>query len=673
MGLILRTVAEVREYFAALDKKDFAFDTETASWYGSALNMQHAQLVGISFCDGARNPAFLPVKFHSTHEALEADPNGGRKKLRVTHEYRSAFGLDWEEVKPLVVELFDGAGCTCHNGKYDGKVAQKYGFYNYRLVHDTMLMSFCLDCTTRNGLKESALRELGVVMTTFEEAAGQKVNNIDWSKVDMQQMAEYACDDAEQTYALREHFKPMIEQRELQSVYYKLEMPVVPVLVEMESRGVRVLPNLLHSLAAQMEGELHRHENTIYKLAGVQFNINSGKQLGEVLFDRLGLPVIKQTKGGDRSTDAGTLKELAYQGYDIADALLEQSKLSTLLNTYAKGIPKLLDPEGTLRGGFNQMGTETGRFSSSEPNLQNQPNNEDYPIRSAFVPRPGYGFIVTDWSAIEMRVMAHESGDPTLIRIFTEGRDPHQETTDGINASVPGLNIKRSQGKIANFAILYGMGPDSLQETLNAALKSEVRKGKITEAEYQAQRVTRKMAEDIISGFDKAYPVFAQWRDHVVQQAKTRGYVRTFTGRFRPIEEFNRKTKEGVPYMGKGDFGYGSRKAVNTKIQGGAGDLMKRNMVRLTDLFRNQGYDAHLLLVVHDEFVIECRLDQIHRCAKEVEVCMETVWPNCKVPIAAEVECLTAWSGMKGHSGYIREKSFVEQVLTGLLPSSLLS
>ncbi len=652
--MILRTEDALVRYLRTFNKERFTFDTETSQTRkGSALSYMGLTLCGVSLYDGINPPAYVEMNFSGTYKVKEPDPDYPRRKRDVVKEYTHTKGIDREVALAHLRPVFQDAKVTAHNAKYDGKVAKKFDFFNYELEHDTMLMSYVLDCNSPNGLKESTNRELKHKMTTFEEAVGQKPGNINWTTVDFDVFGQYACDDAYWTHQLREHFLPKIEAHNVGIPYYQLEIPNVEVLIDMETLGVEVDVEVLNDIAKEIRQQQGIVREKIFEEAGVEFNINSSKQLGEILFDRLGCPVISTTAKGARSTDDATMKELAYMGYDIAEWLSEYSKLEKILTGYAEGIPKMIDSDGRLRGSFNQAGTATGRFSSSNPNLQNQPNNEDFPIRQAFKARKGYGLIVCDWSTIEIRVMAHLSQDPVLIDILRNNRDIHQETATRISAVVAGLTVTRSQGKTLNFGVLYGMGADKLAYTLNTDLKKQVMKGKLTQQEYDERKLTKQQAQAIIDGYYKAYKGYKAWSDAMVDKASRNKFVRTFTGRVRPLPEFNNKK----------EYYSAARKTVNTAIQGGAGDLMKRNMVRLFKMFLEENLDAKLLMVVHDEFVIEAKLSKIHKIAKRVQWCMETVWPTCSVPIKAEVQCLRTWGGMKGHSGYIKKANYFTKLI----------
>jgi DNA polymerase I len=655
--MIIRTKEALLKYLSEFDAERFTFDTETAGWYGSALQYDNIQLVAIALYDGVLSPATVEFNFKATYEVKEQDPDNKRRKVSVVKEYFYEDALEWDDVKDTIIELFNGAKVTCHNGKYDMKVAHKYGFWNFELEHDTMVMSYCDDCTTFNGLKETVKRELGIKMTTFEEAVGMKPSNIVWPDVNMNVLANYACDDVLYTHQLREHFLPRLKQKKVLYSYQQIEMPLVPVVTCMELRGVCIDVPVLEEISDRLRKRIAEVEEIIFDKCGVEFNISSNKQLGEILFERLGYPIIATTAKGAPQVNDAVMKELSYMGYEVADDLSEYSKLNKLLGTYAEGIPKMVAADGRLHGTLNQIGTETGRFSSSGPNLQNQPNNDEFPIREAFVATPGYGLIVGDWSTIEIRVMAHESQDEVLMDILREGRDIHQETTDKIN-SLTGLNLKRGDGKTINFAILYRMGPESLMNSLNTGMKTQVRKGKMTEEEYHARKLTKDDAKGIIDGFKQAYRGFARWSYQCEQNARAIREVRTFTGRRRPMVHFGTQAEwKSV------------NQVVNTKIQGGAGELMKRALILIPEMFKEKGYEAHLLLTVHDEVVIECRLDQIHACRRDVQHLMENIMPSCSVPILAEVGCFTTWAGMKTSKGggEIIEPTFLEDVLNGKL------
>lgn len=625
------------------DEKDFAFDTEFTS-----LKYMKQELIGMSIYAGnspLAEPIYIQFNFSDTYTEKEKDPRGGRKKIDVIYNYHKTDAIDFEDAKPHLMKIFDGAKCICANAKVEWKIFNKYGITNWEIGDDVNLMSWMLNVSSPSGLKDTAKRELKVDMPSYTDTIGMKPDNINWNKVDWYKYAEYGARDAWATYELREVLLPKVtEYPALLKCYRGLELPLIYEVANSEMKGVSIDIETLHEMSIEIHKDIEKTKEEIFNKIGCEFNIGSSKQLAEILFDRLGYPVIKTSeKTGARSCDEDTLKELAFRGYEVADDILDFRKLEKLKGTYIDAIPLMVDSDGRLRGNFNQSGTETGRFSSSQPNLQNQPNNKSYPIKSAFVPRKGYKFIVVDWSTIEIRIMAHESGDKKLIELLNAGRDIHQETTDSINNQF-GLTLTRGDGKTINFAVLYLMGADSLAYTLNKELKNQLKEGKITKEEYQNRYVTKDIAQKIIDGYFNAYTGFKRFIQEEVNESKQSGWVWTMGGRRRPVFELrNRKT-----------FGIGQRRTVNTIIQGGAGDLMKLGIIKLGRLYREKNYDANTLLYVHDEYVIEVKEEQAEELLKDVTYLMETIYPSCSVPIKCDGGIYDSWAGLK--QGSIKKK-----------------
>lgn len=631
---LINTLKGLKDLVFSWKAKEFAFDTEFTS-----LSFMKQVLIGMSIYNPLEGDSvFIQFNFEDTYILKEKDPKGGRKKIDVTHTYVKTDAINIEEAKPYLLRLFDNAECICANAKVEWKIFTKYGITNWRIKDDVNLMSWLLNVDTPSGLKWNAKTELKLTMPSYEQTIKQKVGNINWTLVDWDAYAEYGARDAFATWGLREVFVPRVaEFPALEQCYRGLELPLTYEVANSEMAGVRIDIPFLKELSKRAEKEIFEAEQKIYDTVGVEFNIGSSKQLGKILFDRMGCPVIKRSeKTGERSVNEAVLKELSFTGYDIADDILDYRKLVKLKSTYLDAIPLMIDSDGRLRGNFNQQGTSTGRFSSSKPNLQNQPNNKDFPVKRAFIPKEGYKFVLYDWSTVEIRIMAHESGDPKMIEVLSQYRDVHQETTDMVNNLI-GLNLSRSQGKTINFGVLYLMGSESLAYMLNKQLRKEVKQGIITRKEYDKHFVTKSIAQQIIDSFFSTYAGFSQFVKEEAQYVRKTGWSWTLGGRRRPVPELRRK----------GQWGVGQRKAVNTPIQGGAGDLMKLAIIKLAEMYVHKGYDAKTLLYVHDEFVVEVRADQAESCSKDVKYVMENIFPKCKVPIICDGGVYTNWAALK--------------------------
>lgn len=622
-----KIIKDLPELIKAVENypKSFVFDTET-----TGLIIDELDIVGLSLWDYKTDPIYVQFNFSATITRTRQSAENKRKKEKYQEEYKHVGGLDFSEALPTLQKLFSGSEVCCHNGKFDYKVAKKFGFSDFTIGDDTQLMCYLLDVNTPNGLKYNAKKYLDETMKELDEIIDLK--NPDWCIVDYESLGAYACADALMTGRLRDTLLPKLEEFKLIDTYRKLELPIVKYVANMEYKGVRIDVDYLKQLSVSMHKELEMRRSDIYLSCGCEFNIGSNKQLAEVLFDRLKYPVISLTDSGQRSVDEATLKELSFRGCEVADLIIEYNKLDKLLNTYVDKIPELLWSDGRLHGNFNQMGARTGRFSSSEPNLQNQPKNDQYPIRRGFIPAEGKVFIVVDWSTIEIRIMAHESQDKILTELLKNGADLHQETADRISMQV-GIKLTRQQGKTINFAILYGMGAESLAYTLNSEIKKKVRLGEITIEEYNRQRLTPQQCELIIQGYYKSYYGFTAWSNGEVERVKRANcYVRTLGGRLRQVNELRSRD----------NYGSGVRKVVNTKIQGGAGDLMKLGIARLGEIFEKNG-KADLLMVVHDEYVIEADKSEAKEVLKIVQDTMINIFPQCSVPIECDGGIFNSW------------------------------
>jgi DNA polymerase-1 len=353
---------------------------------------------------------------------------------------------------------------------------------------------------------------------------------------------------------------------------------------------------------------------SIYEECGYEFNLNSPKQLAEILFDKLGLPVLKRTKSGAPSTDKGSLEELALYGHDVAQRLVEYSQMDTLRGSFVKKIPLLVNSkDNRLHCSFNADVTRTGRLSSSDPNLQNQPNNKKYPVRKAYIPAKGYKFIILDYSQIEPRIMAHQSRDPKMCAVFNAGSDIYT----GIATE---LGVTRDVAKVIQLAMSYGMGADKLAAMLRQPLHYAERK---------------------ISEYKATYKVFFHWKKDIEASVRMNGYVETMFGRRRVLPDI-KSTNKGVYFSVL-------RKATNTPIQGSAADIIKIVMNRMHKRFKKEKWDAHLLLSVHDELLIEVHEDIAEKIIPSIiDIVENTV--TLDVPLKCELKLCDDWSQMKDKS-----------------------
>jgi DNA polymerase-1 len=625
----------------------FAFDTETTS-----LDYYSLKLVGISLYNPDFGQVFIQFNFFAKFFKKVQDFENKRRKIVEESIFNYKKGIEFNDAKPYLIKFFTGKKIIGHNTKFDYKVAYKYGFSDYIIEDDTLLMSYLIDVNSQHGLKETVKKYLNVEMTTLEEVLGN-LKQINWETVSFNDFADYAVADALYTYELKFKLLPLIEKYKLDNVYRKIELPIVKAVAGMEISGIEIDLRALKKISKKAHEKLFELSEDIFDLAGVTFNLNSPQQLAEVLFTRLKYKVVGYTKKGKLSVDESVLKFLMYSGSLIAEKLLEYRSLEKLVSTYADKIPLMVDEDNRLRGNFNQTGARTGRFSSSEPNLQNQVNSEEYPVRSAYIPKKGYSFVIFDWKTIEIRVMAHRSQDAVLLKILREGRDVHQETAD-LLTKLSGVKITRFQGKTLNFAILYGMQMDSLAYNLNLEIQKKYSKI-LSKKELKNKLFTSKSAQKLIDTYYKMYSGFSQYGNSLVDNALKFGFVKTMGGRIRFVPELKHRST----------YFAGRRIAVNTDIQGGAADLMKIGIRDTVKFIAEKNYDAKLLLTVHDELLFEVKNSQAQEFMKNAKLIMENIYPKFSVPILADSGIFKNWNEMKLRGS--KSQSFIDLKLNKVI------
>ncbi len=545
----LKTIAEEMERTAL-----FAFDTETTS-----LDPLRADLVGLSLSAAPGEAWYVPV-------AHAGDGN-----------------IPLEEVKKALGPLFRKAkpGKVAQNAKYDLAVLSRAGIETAGLVFDPMIASYLLDPGQRqHGLDHLALVHLNHKLIPIEKVigAGRKRKRMD--EVTAAETFEYACEDADMALRLANHFEPRLKETALDGLFRDVEIPLVGVLRRMEERGVSIDTGFLEKMSGELAGEIEGMVGKIYGTAGEEFNINSPKQLAAVLFDRIGLDPIRKTKTG-YSTDTNVLNELA-RIHPLPALILEYRKLEKLRNTYVDALPKLIHPvTGRIHTSFNQTVAATGRLSSSDPNLQNIPIRTALgrKIRKAFVASgPGRSLLSLDYSQIELRLVAHLSGDEALIHDFHKGTDIHRRTAATLfeldEEKVTGE--MRSRAKAVNFGIIYGMGAFGLASRLE---------------------IPQSEAQEFIDDYFGAYPKVKEFLDRTVEEGKEKGYVETMLGRRRYLPELTSRNGRLRSFA--------ERTAVNMPIQGSAADLIKLAMIAVDEALRSDHEDAYMILQVHDELVFD--------------------------------------------------------------------
>ena len=523
------------------------------------------------------------------------------------------------EMEPLRALLEDASvRKTMQNAKFDMLVLRRAGIALAGVDFDTMLASYVLDPGRRShGLDTLALEILQHRMTSYEELCGKGKSQLGFDVVPIPAARDYSCEDADMTLRLREHFEPLLGEAELMGLFRDIEMPLVPVLAGMEECGVGIDLAWFHSLKERFRAERERVEKEIHVAAGEEFNINSNPQLRVILFEKLGLPSRKRTATGP-STDASVLQELADEGHELPQLLMEYRELFKLEGTYLDLLPAMVHPEtGRIHTSFNQTIASTGRLSSSDPNLQNIPIRRALgrDIRRGFVPRKGWRFLAADYSQIELRLLAHLSHDPAFVTAFNSGGDIHRQTAS-IIFGVPVESVTgemRGRAKTINFATIYGQGAHALSRQL-----------KISNAEARA----------FIETYFERFQGVKNYLDTRVEFAREHGYAETIFGRRRYVPELRDRNFNVRAF--------GERVAQNAPIQGSAADLIKIAMIRIARALAERGLQARMLLQVHDELVFEVppqELDDLRALVKrEMEHAAEL-----SVPLVVEMGVGENW------------------------------
>lgn len=582
-----------------------AIDTETTS-----LDPMRAELVGLSLAIAPGTAWYLPFAHRPGGDMLETAP------------VRNLPPVGEAALAPLRDLLADpDVAKVGHNLKYDWLVLRRAGLALNGVAFDTMIASFMIDPEKRSHALDTLVQEhFGVRMRTFQDLVGRGRSERIFSEVPVREAADYCCADSDYSLRLRGLLEPVLRDHGLEPLFRDVEMPLLRVLMEMEWEGIAIDRELFARLTREFRAELAALERAVYAAAGTEFNLNSNPQLRHVLFEKLQLPVLKKGKTGP-STDADVLDELAAMGHEVPRLLLEYREIAKLLSTYLEALPEEVHPEtGRIHTSFNQIGAATGRLSSTRPNLQNIPvrSARGEGIRRGFVPRPGWRFVVADYSQIELRLLAHLSGDAGFVAAFGAGGDIHRQTAAVIFGVAPAdvTGEMRARAKTINFATIYGQGARSLGRSLGIPL-------------VEAQRF-----------IDEYFARFAGVRaflDRTVAEARERGYVETIFGRRRYVPEL-RDPNFNVR-------AFGERVAANSPIQGSAADLIKVAMVRLAAALR-EGRRARILLQVHDELLVEVPAEEADEAAELVRREMEGA-AALAVPLVADVGIGDDWLDAK--------------------------
>jgi DNA-directed DNA polymerase len=565
-----------------LTTKILALDTET-----TGTDPMEAELVGMSFSFAENQGFYIPI------------PADREEALKIVNEFKEVF----ENEKTLKVG---------QNIKYDMIVLQNYGVEVKGPLFDTMVAHYVLQPELRHGMDYLAEIYLHYQTIHIEELIGPKGKN----QKNMRDLApeaiyQYACEDADVTLKLKNILEKELKENGAEQLFYEIEMPLVPVLVNIESNGVLLDTEALKQSSKHFTTQMEAIEQEIYQLAGEEFNISSPKQVGEVLFDKLKIiDKAKKTKTGQYVTSEEVLESLRHK-HPVVEKILEHRGLKKLLSTYIDALPQLINPRtGRVHTSFNQTVTATGRLSSSNPNLQNIPIRDENgkEIRKAFIPDEGALFFSADYSQIELRIMAHLSEDKNMIDAFLSGYDIHAATA----AKVYKTDIKevnpdmRRKAKTANFGIIYGISVFGLAERMN---------------------VDRKEAKELIDGYFETYPQVKAYMDKSIEVAREKGYVETIFHRKRFLPDIN--SRNAVVR------GYAERNAINAPIQGSAADIIKVAMARIYERFKREGLKAKMILQVHDELNFSVPVEEKEQVEQVVIEEMEKAY-RMHVPLKAD-------------------------------------
>ncbi|MEK6692852.1 MAG: DNA polymerase I [Nitrospirota bacterium] len=593
-----RTVTTEKDFLALLEeiKKavEISIDIET-----TGKDPMIAGIVGISISTEPNIAYYIPTG----HIYLDSPPQLGRESVL-------------ERLRPVLED--EGIKKIGQNIKYEVVILRNNSINLRGIGFDTMIASYLLNpIKPAHNLENIALDYLDYKILTYEEVVGKGKKQIGFEEVAVDTATKYSCEDADITLRLKGMLLPLINEKGLNTLFYDVEMPLLEVLAEIEMNGFRIDKKLFHEMSIELEGQLNTIIERVYFLAGEEFNINSPKQLSEILFKKLGLKPLKKTKTG-YSTNVEVLEELSIQ-HELPREILEYRNLFKIKSTYLDTLPDLINPRtGRIHTSLNQTVTATGRLSSSEPNLQNIPVRGDLGkrIREAFIAEEGNLLLSADYSQIELRILAHLAQDEILIDAFRKGEDIHTRTATEI-FGLPPESITpdmRRQAKTVNFGIIYGMSPYGLSVELG---------------------ITPGQAKEIIDRYFETHRGVKDFIERNLEEAKKKGYVTTILCRQRPIPELMNQNLNVVQL--------GERLAINTPIQGSAADLIKLAMVNISKRFKKTGSLAKMILQIHDELVFEVPEGEVDRIKKIVKEEMEGVI-EFAVPIKVDIGVGRNWS-----------------------------
>lgn len=595
--------AQLDEWFEKLSKAElFAFDTETTS-----LNYMEAEIVGFSFAIEAGKAAYVPLAHIGPDTQLEDAP---------TQLNRDAV---LAQFKPLLESTTNKK--VGQHLKYDAHVLANYGIELKGIQFDTMLESYVLNSVaSRHDMDSLASYYLDTKTTKFEDVAGKGAKQITFDKVEIAIAGPYAAEDADITLRLHQTLWAQLndsDKTDLKSVFEDIELPLVEVLTKIEANGALIDPDILHEQSGQLTARLAELEQQAHDVAGQVFNLGSPKQLAEILFEKLELPIVKKTPKGAPSTAEEVLVQLAEE-YELPKLILENRSLSKLKSTYTDKLPLMICKRtGRLHTSYHQATAVTGRLSSTEPNLQNIPvkSEEGRRIRNAFVAPEGYTMVAADYSQIELRIMAHLSNDEGLLTAFANGIDVHTATAAevfGVTIDNVEPNMRRS-AKAINFGLIYGMSAFGLAKQIG---------------------VGRNQAQEYVDLYFERYPGVKSYMDNTRADAADAGYVETIFGRRLYLPDI--KAKNGQRRQ------HAERTAINAPMQGTAADIIKKAMIKVAEWLATEEFDAQMIMQVHDELVLEVKTEQLEAFSAKLKEIMEHA-AELSVPLIVEVGSGKNW------------------------------
>ncbi|MCB1923742.1 MAG: DNA polymerase I [Gammaproteobacteria bacterium] len=575
----------------------FAFDTETTS-----LDYMQARIVGVSFAVEAGEAAYVPLA-HSYPGAPEQ--------------------LDRDAVLAALKPLLEDSGQhkVGQNLKYDMSVLANHGITLRGIAFDTMLESYVLNAGGgRHDMDTLAQRHLNHTTIHFEDIAGKGAKQLTFDQIDIEQAGPYAAEDADVTLRLHQTLWPQVESEPtLASVLTEIEVPLVGVLSRMERTGVRLDRKMLEKQSHELAKQMHALEQNAYGIAGHSFNMGSPKQIGQIFFEELGLPVIAKTPKGAPSTAESVLQELAEQGHELPRVILDHRGLSKLKSTYTDKLPELINPDtGRVHTSYHQAVAATGRLSSSDPNLQNIPvrSEEGRRIRQAFIPQDGWRMLAADYSQIELRIMAHLSADKGLLAAFAAGEDIHRATAAevfGADSPAAVTADQRRSAKAINFGLIYGMSAFGLARQLG---------------------IERGAAQEYVDLYFARYPGVKAFMERTREQARAQGYVETLFGRRLYLPDINARNQQIRAAA--------ERTAINAPMQGTAADIIKRAMLAVDSWLGVEQPSVQMLMQVHDELVFEVAADAVDDAGARIRALMQGA-AELDVPLLVDIGIGDNW------------------------------